>query len=73
MSGVAAIGEDVRLAGYALAGVTIHPAQDALQAHEAFEQLPADLAVLLLTPTAHAALAARLQERPSLLCVEVPL
>ena len=72
MSSAAAIGEDVRVAGYALAGVEVHSAEDAEGFREAFDQLPRDLACLILTPAARAALSARLRERPSLLWVEVP-
>ena len=66
MSTAAAIGEHVRLAGYALAGVRVHPAEDKAAADAAWERLPADVACLILTPRAHAALAARLRERPEL-------
>ena len=66
MSAAAAIGEHVWLAGYALAGVQVHPAEDRAAADEAWERLPADVACLILTPAAHAALAARLSERPAL-------
>ena len=72
MSRAAAIGEDVRVAGYALAGVEVHPAEDAQGCQEAFDRLPQDLACLILTPAARTALGARLLERPSLLWVEVP-
>lgn len=72
MSGVAAIGEAVRLDGYALAGVTVHEAPDGDAARAAFDALPADVAVLLLTPRARSALAGHLAERPALLWVELP-
>jgi len=72
VSRAAAIGEDVRVAGYALAGVEVHPAEDVQGCQEAFDRLPGDLACLILTPAARSALGARLLERPSLLWVEVP-
>ncbi len=72
MSRAAAIGEDVRVAGYALAGVEVHAAEDAEGFRAAFDELPEDLACLILTPSARTALSARLLERPSLLWVEVP-
>ncbi|HVP01026.1 MAG TPA: V-type ATP synthase subunit F [Solirubrobacteraceae bacterium] len=72
MSRAAAIGEDVRVAGFALAGVDVHAAEDADAARAAFDQLPPDVACLILTPAARGALTERLAQRPSLLWVEVP-
>ena len=69
VGGVAAIGEPVRLRGYALVGAELCAAEDFAAD---WEGLPDDIAVLLLTRTAHAALAARLHERPELLWAVVP-
>jgi vacuolar-type H+-ATPase subunit F/Vma7 len=71
MSKVVAIGERPRLEGYALAGVEILEAPDAAAAERMWEQLPADVGLLLLSPTAEAALAERLTEK-QLLWVVVP-
>lgn len=72
MSRAAAIGEDVRLAGYALAGVEVLAAEDAAGALAAWERLPADVACLILTAAARTALGARLAERPQLVWAVVP-
>lgn len=72
MSRAAAIGEQVRVAGYALAGVEVHAAEDAEAAREAWEALSEEVACLILTPAAHAALAARLDERSGLVWAVVP-
>ncbi len=40
MSGIVAIGEELLLAGYALAGVDVLPAEDAAAARAAWEALP---------------------------------
>ncbi|CEA07930.1 hypothetical protein BN1051_01256 [Arthrobacter saudimassiliensis] len=54
---VAAIGEEYRIAGYALAGVQLHPAPDATAARQAWAGLEADVVLVLLTRSAAAALA----------------
>lgn len=72
MSRAAAIGEDLRLAGYALAGVEVLAAEDAAQALAAWERLPSDVACLILTAASRAALGARLAERPQLVWTVVP-
>jgi hypothetical protein len=72
MGGVAAIGEHVRLCGYALAGAELHASVGDEQANAAWEKLPEDLACLVLTRSAHIALAGRMHERPDLLLAVVP-
>ena len=72
MSRAAAIGEDLRLAGYALAGVEVLAAEDAAQARAAWERLPGDVGCLILTASSRTALAARLAERPQLVWAVVP-
>jgi vacuolar-type H+-ATPase subunit F/Vma7 len=72
VSRAAAIGEQVRVAGYALAGVEVHIAQDADTARAAWEGLAPDVACLLLTPEAHAALAERLDERARVVWTVIP-
>lgn len=72
MSRAAAIGEDVRLAGYALAGVEVLAAGDEVEALAAWDRLPGDVACLILTPAAETALRSRLAERPRLVWAVVP-
>ncbi len=72
MSAVAAIGEQVRLRGYALAGAELHCAAGDQALAVAWEQLSDDVACLVLTQAAHTALAARLHERPDLVWAVVP-
>ncbi len=72
MGRAVAIGEHARIEGFALAGVALAPAADAAAALAAWEALPDDVALLLLTPAAAAAIGDRSRERPRLVCVEVP-
>ena len=72
MSRVAAIGEDVRVAGYGLVGVEIHAAEDAPAVHAAWEALGEDVACVVLTPAAGAVLRDRLAERPRLVWTVLP-
>ena len=66
MSRVVAIGPRASLAGYALAGVEAIDAADAAAAQRAWDELPADVGLVLLGPTAQAALAERLAKSPRL-------
>ncbi len=72
MAAVAAIGDRLRLRGYTLAGAELHPATGEDDLVAAWEQLPDDVACLVLTRAAHTALAARLHERPYLVWAVVP-
>ena len=54
---IAAIGEPVALQGFALAGVAVLPAVTPEQARARWAALPRDVALVLLTPAADAALA----------------
>lgn len=72
MSRIAAIGEELRIAGLALAGVEVFPAEDASKAAAAWEAMGPDIGLLLLTRGAAAALADRLPERKDLLWVTLP-
>jgi len=53
---IAALGEDARIAGFALAGVPTVRAETADAVRRAWAELPADVVLVLLTPTAAAAL-----------------
>jgi vacuolar-type H+-ATPase subunit F/Vma7 len=66
---VAVIGEALRIEGFALAGAVVFPAGDYRETCEAWRSLPADVAVLVLTPAAAASLAGQLAQRPEVLPV----
>ena len=68
---VGAIGEHDRVAGYGLAGVAVFVAADAEAAVAAWDSLPPDVELLLLSHSAYRALASRLDDR-RLLWVELP-
>lgn len=72
MRRVAAIGEASALAGYALAGVEVLPAEDATGVVRAWAALDEDVGLLLLTRAAEAALSSRLAEADDLLWAVVP-
>lgn len=54
MGRVVAIGERVRVEGFALAGVLAFPAEEPTAVRAAWQALPADTAVVVLTPAAAA-------------------
>ena len=62
---IAAIGEDARIAGLALAGVTTMTADGVEAVRRAWAGLSADVALVLLTPGAAAALDDVLGDRAS--------
>ena len=72
MSGAAAIGERTRIAGYALAGVEVLVAENSPSALSAWEALPADVSLLIVTPMAEEALREQMAERPDLLRARLP-
>ena len=57
MTGIVAIGEQERLRGFALAGVDVAVAEDPAGARAAWVALAPEVALVILTPAAHAALA----------------
>jgi vacuolar-type H+-ATPase subunit F/Vma7 len=67
----AAIGEPERLAGYGLAGVVVFPASDPEAVLAAWAALPPDTELLIVSGSARAVLASRLDER-SMVWVQVP-
>ncbi|MFP4634418.1 MAG: hypothetical protein ACLFRD_01035 [Nitriliruptoraceae bacterium] len=71
MSRVVALGETSRVEGYALAGVTVL-ATDRDGVDRAWQRVPDDTGLLVLTPTAAADLEARLASRPGLLWTVIP-
>lgn len=56
MGRIAAIGESIRVQGFALAGVVILPGDDPDAVRASWRSLPADVEVVLLTPQAADAL-----------------
>jgi hypothetical protein len=69
---VVALGEERRLLPYALAAVEVIAAESAAEVAAGWERLPAETALLLLTPMAAGALAGRFGERPRLLRAVLP-
>lgn len=72
MSGVVAIGELSRLAGFALAGVDVRGAEDEPSANDLLDRLEGEVALLVLTPHAEQALRRRLLKREDLVWVTLP-
>ena len=66
MSSVVAIGERALLEGYTLAGVEVIDAVDGPAAQRAWDELPTDVALVLLDAAAHGVLVERLAEKPVL-------
>ncbi len=66
------IGEALRISGYGLAGAVLCPAGDQAEAVRGFRALPADVAVVVLTPQAAGWLAGELSARQDLLPVVLP-
>ncbi|MGZ4400297.1 MAG: hypothetical protein ACXVYM_05445 [Gaiellaceae bacterium] len=60
---VVAIGEPAKLEGFALAGVEVIDAEDGPAALRAWEDLPADVELVLLSEATHDALAERLSQK----------
>jgi vacuolar-type H+-ATPase subunit F/Vma7 len=72
MSRAVAIGDERRLGGYALAGAEVVPATAAGAVTAAWEALDDDVALVVLSPDAHAVLAGRLDERPTVVWAVLP-
>jgi len=68
MSRIAAIGERERVRGFAFAGVRVSPADDPQSVRAAWQALPQDVALLILTPAARSALRSELEASEQLLC-----
>lgn len=72
MSRAAVIGESARTAGFALAGALVFPAENADEVRAVWASLPADVAVLVLTPRAAACLGTAPRVRRDVLLVVMP-
>jgi vacuolar-type H+-ATPase subunit F/Vma7 len=72
VSRVVAIGEGELVDGYGLAGVQVLPAADAAAVRRAYAEVESDAGLLILTPAAEVALAARLADARRLVWVVLP-
>jgi vacuolar-type H+-ATPase subunit F/Vma7 len=72
MGKIVALGERNRVQGYSIAGVEAVVAGTADDTVEAWRNLPRDVAVLILTAQAAAALGERVSERPDVLIAVLP-
>jgi vacuolar-type H+-ATPase subunit F/Vma7 len=72
MSRAAVIGESARTAGFALAGALVLAAENQDEARAAWASLPADVAVLVVTPRAAAWLGTAPRARRDVLLVVIP-
>ena len=72
MSRLVALGAAGLVRGFGLAGATVLEVTDAAEARAAWDRLPGDTAVLILTEATAEALRERLPERPRLLWVVMP-
>ena len=72
MSRAVAIGRDPRLAGYALAGAEVIPADGPAAVAAALEGLPADVALVILDADVEDAARAALGRRPGMVWCSLP-
>ena len=72
MARAAVIGEAVRTSGFALAGAVVTTAETPEETRAAWRALPADIAVLILSPRAAGWLSDALSARRDLLVVVMP-
>ena len=72
MARAAVIGEALRVEGYALAGAAVYAAHDEAGVRQAWQALPDDVAVVVLTPRAAGWLGDEIVRRPGLLPVVMP-
>jgi vacuolar-type H+-ATPase subunit F/Vma7 len=73
VSRIAAIGEERRVRGFALAGVRVLSAADETAVRAAWEALDADIGLVILTPAAAQGLGHELSSAARRLWVELPL
>lgn len=72
MARAAVIGEALRVEGYALPGAAVYTAEDEAGVRRAWQALPDDVAVVVLTPRAAGWLGDEIAGRPGLLPVVMP-
>jgi vacuolar-type H+-ATPase subunit F/Vma7 len=72
MASAAVIGEELAVEGYALAGCVLLPADNPDEVNSAWQALPPDTILLILTQTAASWLADRLAQRPDIMTAVMP-
>jgi vacuolar-type H+-ATPase subunit F/Vma7 len=72
MTRIGALGETAKVEGFALAGALVLATDQTGEIDAAWDRLPDDVGVLILTPAAATHLRARLGDRPHLLPVVMP-
>ncbi|MCI4354228.1 MAG: hypothetical protein L3K06_02545 [Thermoplasmata archaeon] len=72
MSRVVVLGDPLWVEGFALAGATVLPATDPDAVRAAWDVLPEDTVVLVVTADAAETLGSALEDRPYLLSVVIP-
>jgi vacuolar-type H+-ATPase subunit F/Vma7 len=72
MASAAVIGEELAVEGYALAGCVLLPADNPDEVNSAWQALPHDTVLLILTETAASWLADRLAQRPDIMTAVMP-
>lgn len=72
MGRVAIIGEPLSIYGYGLAGALLCPASTRVDAIDAWQGLPADVAVVILNSSAAAWLGEAIATRPDVLTATLP-
>lgn len=72
MAKAAVIGEELAVEGYALAGCVLLPADNPDEVISAWQALPPDTVLLILTQRAANCLAGRLAQRPDIMTAVMP-
>jgi vacuolar-type H+-ATPase subunit F/Vma7 len=72
MSRIVALGEPMRLDGFALAGVNVVPAEGADELRTAWSKLDPDVCMVILTPAAKDAVNDLLALRPDVIWTTLP-
>jgi hypothetical protein len=72
MAAAAVIGEELAVEGYALAGCVVLPAGNPDEVNSAWQALPPDTVLLILTDSAASWLAERLAQRPDIMTAVMP-
>ena len=72
MAKAAVIGEQLAVEGYALAGCVLLPADSPDEVSSAWQALPADTVLLILTDSAATRLADRIEQRPDIMTAVMP-
>ncbi|QIY59509.1 hypothetical protein HEP86_02415 [Streptomyces sp. RPA4-5] len=72
MGTVVALGEATQTSGFALAGVSVRPAEAPESVRAVWQELPDDVALVILTPAAAAALGPDVLNAPRPLTVVMP-